>query len=136
MIKSLTHHTIFVTDQNLAKEFYVDKLGFNIHTDNDMGGFRWLTVSPPGQPNMELILMLLVPGPMIDAETCETLKTLLKAGSLPTGVFETEDCRKTYAELVAKGVEFMGEPKEEIWGISTVMKDPFGNWYSLSQQPK
>ncbi len=70
---------------------------------------------------------------MMDAATCEQLKVHLAAGHLPSGVFETEGCRKTYAELVEKGVEFFHEPKDEIYGVATVKKDPFGNWYSLSQ---
>jgi predicted enzyme related to lactoylglutathione lyase len=133
MITSFTHHTIFVTDQDEAKEFYVNTLGFKVNTDAEMGDFRWLTVSPPEQPNMELILMPLKPSPMMDGAVCEQLKELLKGGHMPSGVFETNDCRKTYAELVAKGVEFTHEPKDEVYGVATVMRDPFGNWYSLSE---
>ena len=133
MITRFSHHTIYVTDQEVAKDFYVNKLGFEVNTDAQMGDFRWLTVSPKGQPYMELILMPLKPSPMMDAATCEALKVHLKAGHMPSGVFDTDDCRKTYAELIAKGVEFTAEPKEEIYGIATVLKDPFGNWYSLSE---
>ena len=98
-----------------------------------MGDFRWLTVSPKEQPDFELILMPLTPSPMMDAETCDKLKEHLKAGNMPTGSFHTDDCQATYNELVGKGVEFFHEPREEIWGLATVFKDPFGNWYSLGQ---
>ena len=109
MITGFSHHTIYVTDYDEAKAFYVDKLGFDVNTDAEMGDFRWLTVSPKSQPNMELILMALKPSPMrMDAEVCEKLKCLLQAGHMPSGAFETDDCRKTYNELVAKGVEFTG----------------------------
>jgi predicted enzyme related to lactoylglutathione lyase len=133
MITRFSHHTIYVTDQDEAKNFYVDKLGFEVNTDAEMGDFRWLTVSPKSQSYMELILMPLKPSPMMDAATCEQLRALLKAGHMPSGVFETDDCRKDYSELVAKGVEFTSEPQDEIYGIATVLKDPFGNWYSLTQ---
>ncbi|HWD38335.1 MAG TPA: VOC family protein [Fimbriimonas sp.] len=136
MSLQFTHHTIYVTDQEEAKDFYVGKLGFNVNTDAQMGDFRWLTVSPPAQPEMELILMPLVPSHAMDAETCERLKEHLRAGHLPTGAFHTDDCMATYKELAAKGVEFTGEPQKEIYGIATVFKDPFGNWYSLSQPPE
>jgi hypothetical protein len=67
------HSTIYVIDQQEALEFYRDTLGFEVNTDMPMGdsGPRWLTVSPKGQPDLELVLAELTPGPMFDAETAE-----------------------------------------------------------------
>ena len=134
MIQSLSHSTLYVADQDAAKAFYVDKLGFDLKMDVAAEGFRWLTVSPKGQPDLEIILMSLTPGPYMDAETCEVLLDLVKKGKMPTGVFATADCQKTYEELVAKGVEFSQPPTERFYGIEAIVKDPFGNWFSMTQR--
>ena len=98
MIQRLSHTTVFVLDQEEALKFYRDKLGFEVRTDATMeGGFRWLTVGPKTQPELEMALMKVAEGPMCDAETAATLQKLLKKGTFSVGVFETADCRKTYA---------------------------------------
>jgi predicted enzyme related to lactoylglutathione lyase len=134
MIQSFSHSTLYVADQDVAKAFYVDKLGFDLKMDMEAGGFRWLTVSPKGQPDLELILMPLKPGPYMDEATCEALLDLLKKGKMPTGIFATADCQKTYEELLAKGVEFTQPPTERFYGIEAIVKDPFGNWFSMTQR--
>ncbi len=96
-------------------------------------GFRWLTVAPKGQPDMEIILMATNPGMNFDEESSEKLQWLIKNGKLGAGVWSTADCRKTYEELKAKGVEFLKEPTEEFYAIEAVFKDNSGNWFSLSQ---
>src|SRR5262245_10466516 len=100
MIQRMSHTTIYVTDQDKAKEFYVDKLGFEVRTDATMdGGFRWLTVGPKGQPDLEIVLMKLSTGPSQDPEVAEMLRKLLEKGALGAGVFECADIRKTYEDL-------------------------------------
>ena len=133
MITKLSHATIYVDDHDVALDFYVGKLGFEVRTDVTMEGFRWLTVGPKAQPQLELILMKLGPSPMMDEATVAQLQDLMKKGALGAGVFATEDCKKTHAELSAKGVEFMGPPAERPYGIEAIMKDPFGNWFSVTQ---
>jgi catechol 2,3-dioxygenase-like lactoylglutathione lyase family enzyme len=134
MIQRLSHTTIWVTDQDSAYDFYVNKLGFDVKTDAKMdGGFRWLTVSPKGQPDMELILMAIAPGPSLDAASCEVMRDLVQNGKMGAGVFDTADCQKTYEELKAKGVEFSQEPTDRFYGIEALFKDDSGNWFSLSQ---
>jgi catechol 2,3-dioxygenase-like lactoylglutathione lyase family enzyme len=134
MIQRISHVTIYVLDQDKALEFYRDKLGFEVRTDATMdNGFRWLTVGPKTQPEMELILMPVAESPMCDAETAASLRKLVEKGTFGIGVFDTDDCRATYAELKAKGVEFKGEPQEKFYGIEVVGKDSSGNWFSMSQ---
>ncbi len=134
MIQKLSHATIFVADQEAAKDFYVNKLGFEVNTDATMdGGFRWLTVSVKGQPELEIILMKIAKNPFCDDEAVELLQKLQKKGVLGAGAFHTADCRKTYEELKAKGVEFKFPPTERFYGIETVFKDNSGNWFSLTQ---
>lgn len=134
MIQRLSHATIYVLDQESARQFYVDKLGFDVATDFTMeGGFRWLTVRAPGQPEVEIILMPAGGSPMIDAEVAERLQDLVRAGAMGTGVFQTDDCQKTYSELKARGVEFMQAPTEQMYGVEATFKDDSGNWFSLAQ---
>jgi catechol 2,3-dioxygenase-like lactoylglutathione lyase family enzyme len=134
MIRRLSHATIYVIDQDGAYDFYVNKLGFKVHTDAKMdGGFRWLTVTTQGQPDLEIVLMATDPGPMLDQETSDAIRTLIRKGKMGAGVFETADCQKTYEELKAKGVEFSQPPTERFYGIEALMKDNSGNWFSLTQ---
>lgn len=131
MIRALSHATIYVTDQDAALDFYTKKLGFEVRTDARMDDFRWLTVGPKDQPDLELVLMK--PGAMLDEATRKTLQELVAKGAMGAGVFRTADCRATYEELKARGVEFMSEPAERPYGIEAVFKDNSGNWFSLTQ---
>ena len=137
MIQRQSHSTIPVLDQESAKDFYTDKLGFEVRHDEtmkEMGGFRWLTVGPKGQPDFEMILMPIVPSPMMDESTVKQIRELVKKGAFGCGVLETDDCRKTYRELKEKGVEFMAEPSERPYGVEALFKDDSGNWFSLCQR--
>lgn len=134
MIQRMSHATIYVLDQDSAHDFYTNKLGFEVKTDAKMGDFRWLTVSPPGQPDLEIVLMAIQPGPPMDPATADTIRDLVKNGKLGSGVFATPDCRKTFAELSAKGVKFLKEPTDEFYGVEAVFCDDSGNWFSLTQR--
>jgi catechol 2,3-dioxygenase-like lactoylglutathione lyase family enzyme len=126
--------TIYVLDQDAAYDFYVNKLGLEVRTDAPMdGGFRWLTVGPKGQSDLEIALMPTTPSPMMDQETADTLRALIQKGAIGSGVMETADCRKTYEELKARGVEFSSPPQERFYGIEALFKDNSGNWFSLTQ---
>ncbi len=134
MIQRLSHVTIYVLDQDAAKDFYLNKLGFDLKMDASMdNGFRWLTVSPKGQPDLEIILMPTT-NPKIDPEAAEMLRVLVRKGVLGSGVLETADCRKTYEELKAKGVEFVQPPVERFYGIEALLKDNSGNWFSMTER--
>ena len=133
MIQRISHSSVFVLDQDRAKTFYTEKLGFEVRTDVSMEGFRWLTVGAPGQPDHELVLMPLQAGPMMDEKTCQTIRGLIEGGKLGAGVLATADCRKTYEELSARGVEFIQPPTEQSYGIEAVLKDDSGNWFSMTQ---
>lgn len=134
MIQRISHSSVFVLDQDEAKRFYTEKFGFEVRNDARLGAFRWLTVSPRGQTNFELILMGLAPNPMMGAEAVEVLRGLVAGGAFGGGVLETADCRKTYEELKAKGVEFLSEPQERPYGVEAVVRDNSGNWFSLTQR--
>jgi catechol 2,3-dioxygenase-like lactoylglutathione lyase family enzyme len=135
MITKMSHTTLYVNDQAKAYDFYVSKLGFKVCTDASMpNGFRWLTVSPPEQPDLEIALLSPLDGGMqFDEEAKMAFKVLLDKGALGAGVFYTSDCRATYEELKSKGVVFKAEPKEQFYGIEAVITDGVGNWFSMTQ---
>ena len=100
---------LYVRDQDEALDFYVGKLGFQVHTDVRNGGYRWLTVSHPDQPLLQL--GLLKPGPPVhDAATARALEEIVAKGAMPPLVLLGDDCRATYERLGRRGVEFSQEP--------------------------
>lgn len=134
MITKMSHVTILVTDQDEALSFYTEKLGFVVRTDMVMDGFRWLTVGPESQPDVEFVLMEPAPGFMVDEETAGQIRALVEKGALGAGVFATDDCRATYEELKGRGVEFIAPPQERPYGVEAILKDNSGNWFSLTEQ--
>jgi catechol 2,3-dioxygenase-like lactoylglutathione lyase family enzyme len=134
MIQRLSHATVWVLNQDSAYDFYVNKLGFEVRDDHKMdNGFRWLTVGPKGQPDLNIVLMPTDPSPMMDQETSDALRGLIRKGKMGGGVFYTADIQKTYEELKGKGVVFTQPPTERFYGIEALMKDDSGNWFSMSQ---
>jgi len=133
MITRLSHAGVWVLDQDEALEFYTQKLGFEVRTDARMdNGFRWLTVGPKDDPDFEL--MLSHPGPpMVDEESAAAIRALVAKGALGGGVFEADDCRKTYEELSERGVTFLQEPAERPYGVEALFRDNSGNWFSLTE---
>jgi catechol 2,3-dioxygenase-like lactoylglutathione lyase family enzyme len=139
MIRQMSHTSIFVLDQDSAKAFYTDKLGFECRFDISMGeefegagqGFRWLTVSPKEQTDLQIILSSCDLGR--SPEQGEQLRALVASGAMGAGVMTTDDCHPTYKELSAKGVTFLSEPTERPYGIEAVMRDDSGNMISLTQ---
>ncbi len=129
----MSHTSIFVENQDKAFEFYVNKLGFKVNTDFTMeNGFRWLTLNAPDQPDLEIILFPINTHNGNDEETNNAFKLLLKKNALGAGALYTPDCRATYEELKAKGVDIT-EPKEQFYGTECIVKDGCGNWFSMTQ---
>ena len=134
MITQLTHVCIYVLDQDSAFDFYVNKLGFQVHTDVPMGTQgRWLTVSPPEQPALEITLFKVAEGGIFDAETVEMMKTLIRRGTFGPAVFTCKNLLATYEEMKAKGVVFKKPPTQEPYGFEALFQDDSGNWFSLAQ---
>lgn len=133
MLTGISHHSVYVLDQNQALDFYCGKLGFEVSADVDLGFMRWLTIALPAQPDRQI--MLEVPGaPFVDEETAAQLRDLLTKGALgAAAILTTDDCRATYEDLRAKGVEFTEEPTERPYGIDCALRDPFGNPVRITQ---
>jgi catechol 2,3-dioxygenase-like lactoylglutathione lyase family enzyme len=134
MITKMLHVNVFVLDQDRAKKFYTETLGFDVRADTSMDGFRWLTVGPKAQPDINILLATPAP-PMFSEVDAAALRALVAKGAMAGGVFETDDCRRTYEELKKKGVTFLQEPAERPYGIEAVLRDDSGNWFSLTERP-
>ena len=134
MITGISIVSVWVLDQDAAKEFYTTKLGCVVTTDIELeGGMRWLTVRPPGSQNQDLLLM----DPdhsMLDAETAAQMRALIAKGALSPGVMATDDCRGDYKTLSERGVEFTQPPATRPYGVEAVLRDDSGNWYSFTQR--
>jgi predicted enzyme related to lactoylglutathione lyase len=133
MLTTISLSQIYVLDQDEALEFYVGKLGLEVHTDADLGFMRWLTVKVPGEDGRAILLEK--PGPpAMDDVTAEQVREMVTKGASGGWLgFDTDDCRKTYEELRAKGVEFNQEPTEQPYGIDCGLRDPFGNAIRIVQ---
>src|SRR3954452_24581890 len=133
MLTSLTHSQIYVLDQDQALDFYVGKLGLEVHTDADLGFMRLLTVNVPGAPEREIVLAK--PGPPVhDEATAEQVRELVTKGAMGlAAIIKVDDVHKTYEELRGRGVEFTEEPTERFYGTDCGFRDPFGNGLRISQ---
>ena len=139
MIKQLTHVNVWVHDQDEALAFYTQKLGMELRDDvtlPELGGFRWLTVGPVGQPDIALALMAPPGPPVFDADTADAApgadgqgRRRRRSSSRPT------TAAASYEELKARGVEFSEEPSERPYGIDAAFRDPSGNSIRLVQSP-
>jgi catechol 2,3-dioxygenase-like lactoylglutathione lyase family enzyme len=135
MIK-LSTYQLWVHDQDEALAFYTDKLGFEVRSDvtlAELGDFRWLTVGPPAQPDISIVLMAIPGPPVMDAETEEQVRTLMAKGFAGTVFLTTDDVNASYEELKGRGVEFTEQPEERPYGIDSAFRDPSGNHIRLTQ---
>jgi catechol 2,3-dioxygenase-like lactoylglutathione lyase family enzyme len=121
---------LYVRDQDEAVKFYVDKLGFRVHTDARNGDYRWLTVQHPGQPSFQLGLFKPQP-PTLDEATAQTMCEVVAKGAMPPLVLVVDDCRAACDRLQARGVEFTQEPVERYGNVDASFRDPSGNGWKM-----
>ena len=129
----LSHVGLWVHDQDDALAFYTEKLGFELREDVTLPEFpdyRWLTVGPPGQPDVAFTLNVPTP-PLFDKDTAEAILALLAQGRMGGFILACEDCQATYDELRARGVEFQQGPTQQPYGIDAALRDPSGNQIRL-----
>ncbi len=127
---------VWVHDQDEALAFYTQKLGMEVRADvsfPEMGDFRWLTVGPPGQDEIAIVLMAIPGPPVMDAESADQVRTLMAKGFAGTVFLATDDCYASYEELKSRGVEFSEAPEERPYGIDSGFRDPSGNAIRLTQ---
>ena len=127
---------LWVHDQEEALAFYTEKLGFEVRMDvtlAELGNFRWLTVGPAGQEDVSVVLMAIPGAPVMDEKTAGQVRTLMAKGFAGTVFLTTDDCRASYEELKARGVDFVDEPEERPYGIDSGFRDPSGNSIRITQ---
>jgi uncharacterized glyoxalase superfamily protein PhnB len=127
---------LWVHDQDEALAFYTDKLGMEVRSDvtmPEMGNFRWLTVAPPGQEEVAIVLMAIPGPPVMDDQTAGEVKNLMSKGFAGTVFLTTDDVRRDYDQLKSRGVEFTDELAERPYGIDSGFRDPSGNAIRLTQ---
>ena len=132
MITNISLMSVFVNDIDEAKAFYTEKLGFVLKNDVKLPDFRWCTVHHPDHPELELQLAL--PGPPLDEEATAAIRRMMAKGTMHGFGIATDDCRKTFQGLVAKGVEYIQEPSDRPYGVEAVLRDNSGNWLVLVEQ--
>jgi catechol 2,3-dioxygenase-like lactoylglutathione lyase family enzyme len=136
MPMKLTHVNVWVHDQDEALAFYTQKLGMELRDDitmPELGGFRWLTVGPVGQPDVALVLMEVPGAPVFEPETSEQLKSLLAKGAAGGLFFTTDDVQSDFEDLKGRGVEFVQEPMEQPYGVDAGFRDISGNHIRMVQ---
>ena len=130
MITNVSLVSVWVTDLDDALAFYTDVLGFEARDDIMLGeDFRWVTVGHPSQP--ELQLHLTTPSKPLSDDLIAAMTRAQAEGGLPGVGLHVDDCRKTYQELSAKGVEFIQEPQDRRYVVEARMRDNSGNWIVL-----
>jgi predicted enzyme related to lactoylglutathione lyase len=127
---------LWVNDQDEALDFYTRQVGLEVRMDvtmPEMGNFRWLTVGPAGQPDVSIVLMLIPGAPVMDAESAAQVRVLMAKGFAGTIFLVTDDCRASYEELSARGIDFVEKPEDRPYGIDASFRDPSGNHIRLTQ---
>ncbi len=133
---TLAHAQLWVHDQDEALAFYTEKLGMEVRRDvtlPEMGNFRWLTVGPPGQEDVSIVLMAIPGPPVMDDATAAEVRNLMSKGFAGTVFLTTDDVHSSYEELKGRGVEFTEAPEERPYGIDSGFRDPSGNSFRLTQ---
>jgi catechol 2,3-dioxygenase-like lactoylglutathione lyase family enzyme len=121
---------LYVRDQDEALAFYVDKLGFRVHTDARNGDYRWLTVQHPQQPSFQLGLFK-PQAPVLDDSTAQAVSALVAKGAMPPLVLNVDDCRAAYERMRAQGVEFTQPPESRYGNVDANFRDPSGNGWKM-----
>ncbi len=134
MFTTLSHVFLWVRDQQEAKDFYVDKLGFDVGVDMTLeqyGGMRWLTLVAPG--GVQLVLAPIDGSFSHDPDGPAFLREMLAKGLGSGGILAVDDCHAMYDELRRRGVEFSEEPTEHFYGVDAAFRDPSGNQWRMTQ---
>jgi predicted enzyme related to lactoylglutathione lyase len=127
---------VWVHDQDEALAFYTDKLGMEVKADvtlAELGDFRWLTVAPPEQDDVSIVLMAIPGPPVFEPETADQIRALMAKGANTAIFLTTDDCQASYEDLKARGVEFTEEPSDRPYGIDCGFRDPSGNAMRLTE---
>ena len=129
---SLSHCFVTVNDPDESLAFYRDVLGLDVRNDVSAEGFRWVTLSPPSQPDVEIVLV--EPHAGRSADDGDALQTLMVKGALNAVIFRTANVDEAFEKIRASGTEVLQEPVDQPYGVrDCAFRDPSGNMIRLSQ---
>ena len=135
----ITIHATFLPhdDPDASLAFYRDVLGFEVRNDVGYGGLRWITVGPPGQPSMSIVLQPPAPpGCGATDDERRTIAEMMAKGSYACITLATKDLDGTFERLEASGAEVVQEPTEQPYGIrDCAFRDPAGTLIRISEVP-
>ncbi|RDI21053.1 VOC family protein [Lentzea flaviverrucosa] len=128
----LSHTFLFVHDQDAALQFYRDVVGLEVRTDVTIeDGYRWLTVGPAEQPDVEIGLSRI--GPPVPPTDQEALEALLAKGSFQGIIFRIDDVDAKFEQVRTAGAEVLQEPIDQYYGVrDCAFRDPSGNMVRFS----
>ena len=127
---------LWVHDQDVALDFWTTGVGFELRSDAtfpELGSFRWLTVGPPGQPDVELVLMGVPGPPVLTTSQADVVRTAMSQGLAGAVFLATDDIERDFRDFSARGVEFSEPPERRPFGIDAGFRDPSGNQVRLTQ---
>jgi predicted enzyme related to lactoylglutathione lyase len=126
--------TLPVHDRDKALAFYRDVLGFEVRGDVELEGVRWVSVGPPSQPGVRIVLEPPGAAPWVSPADKQAIADLMAKGLLGRLVFATDDCDQTFERIQAAGAEVMQEPIDQACGErDCAFRDPSGNMLRFSQ---
>ena len=134
MLKIASAH-LWVHDQDVALNYWTEKVGMEVRQDVSLPElqFRWLTVGPPGQDDLSIVLMAIPGPPVMDDATRDQVTEVMAKGFAGTVFLTTDDCQGTFDKMKARGVQFTEEPHQMPYGIDCGFRDPSGNSVRLTQ---
>ena len=130
-------HTTFLPqdDPEAALRFYRDTLGFELRNDVGYEGMRWLTVGPPEQPAVNIVLHPPAADPGITDDERRAITEMMAKGTYGSMLLATKDLDATFDELQSSDVEIVQEPTEQPWGVrDCAVRDPAGNMVRIQQR--
>ena len=128
---------IAVDDHDKALAFYCGVLGLEVRNDVKFEGMRWVTVSPPAQPDVEIVLEPPLADPHAPAADRQAAAELMAKGMMRGVIFRTEDCDGTFERIRAGGGEVLQEPMDQPYGVrDCAFRDPAGNLLRFTQPLK
>ena len=124
---SLVNCFVMVEDPQQALDFYADVIGCQVQNDVSHGGYRWITLTTPHQPELSIVLTQVGSSPMSDSDR-EAMSDLLAKGLLSALIFQVDDVDAMFEHVAASGAEVLQEPADQFYGVrDCAFRDPAGN---------
>lgn len=130
-------HSSFLPHDNpdAALAFYRDALGFEVRNDVGYEGMRWITVGPPNQPGMSIVLHPPAVDPGITDDERRTIAEMMAKGTYAAIILATPDLDGVFARLEGSGAEVVQEPTDQPYGVrDCAFRDPSGNMIRIQQR--